>query len=135
MLGCVRLEASERLRQLAFGSDAPASPRLVPGDSDVDESLEEVALVRGRGAPGVLELLVRGEVLPRADQLHTSSIRGLELLRLPPGRRTCAAGWRGRTRSGRCARRIASRATDTSARSLRANPRRAVPRDGDSALG
>jgi hypothetical protein len=35
----------------------------------VDESLQEVAFFGRRNAPGVLELLVRGEVLAGADQL------------------------------------------------------------------
>jgi len=44
-------------------ADAPAAPGLVPGDRDVHEPLEEIALVGPRGAPGRLERLVRREVL------------------------------------------------------------------------
>src|SRR5207249_1424231 len=115
-------EAPDRLRQLPLGADPPAAPGLVPRDGNVHEALEEVAFVLRCRAPCVLELLMRGEVLAGADALDPGSIRGLELLRLPPGRRTCAAGSRGRTRSDRCARRTASRARGTSARSPRAGP-------------
>ena len=113
MLGRVRRQPPERLGQLTLGADAPAAARLVPGDRHVHEPLEEVAFVLRRRAPGVLELLVRGEILAGADQLDARLKGGLELLRLQPERRTCAAGSRGRTRSGLCARRIATRARDT----------------------
>ena len=55
---------------------------MEPGDGDVHEPLEEVALGRGRVTPLVLELLVGLEVLARPDQLeptlesHAPSIRG-----------------------------------------------------------
>src|SRR5215211_6214846 len=45
-----------------------------------------------------------------ASYPHRSTRRGFECLRLRPGRRRCGAGSRGRTRSGRCARRTANRA-------------------------
>jgi hypothetical protein len=61
------LEPASRLLELPLGADLSATPRLVPRDRDVDEALEEVAFRGGRGAPGVLELLVRGEVLAGAD--------------------------------------------------------------------
>jgi hypothetical protein len=69
MCGRVRTQTPDRLCQLAFCSDLPAAPGLVPRDGDVDESLEEVTLVLRCGAPRVLELLVRGEVLTGADEL------------------------------------------------------------------
>lgn len=69
MAGRERLQPADRLRELALRSDLASAARLVPRDRDVDEPLEEVALVGRRGAPGVLELLVRGEVLAGADQL------------------------------------------------------------------
>src|SRR5207302_8773886 len=72
MLGRVRRQPPERLGQLALGADAPAAPGLVPRDGDVHEALEEVAFVLRRRAPGVLELLVRGEVLAGADQLDAA---------------------------------------------------------------
>ena len=68
----IRPESADRLRQLPFAADAPAAPRLVPRDRHVDETLEEIALFARRDAPGVLELLVRGEVLAAADQLDAS---------------------------------------------------------------
>ena len=43
---------------------------MEPGDGDVDEPLQEVALAGGRLAPLVLELLVGVEVLAGADQLQ-----------------------------------------------------------------
>jgi hypothetical protein len=107
------LQTPHRLCQLPLRADLAPTSGLVPGDGDVHQALEEVALLGGRGAPGILELLVRGEVLARTNQLDARLIRGLELLRLPPGRRTCGAGSRGRTRAGLCARRTASRARGT----------------------
>jgi hypothetical protein len=70
---------------LPLGADLASSPRLVPRDRHVHETLEEVALRGGRCAPRVLELLVRGEVLPGPNELYSSPISGLEFLRLPPG--------------------------------------------------
>jgi hypothetical protein len=66
----VRSEATQRFSELALGSDSPSPSRLVPRDGDMDESLEEVSLVRRRRAPGILELLVRCEVLAGPDQLE-----------------------------------------------------------------
>ena len=108
-----RGQPADSFRQLALGADPPAPAGLVPGDRDVDESLEEVALVRRSCAPGRLELFVRGEVLAGTDQLDAFFKRGFEPLRLPPGRRRSGAGSQGRTRSGRCGRRTATRARDT----------------------
>jgi hypothetical protein len=64
----VRREPAHRFRKLAFGRNRPASARLVPRNRDVDEPLQEVALLRRSRAPRVLELLVCGEVLAGADQ-------------------------------------------------------------------
>jgi hypothetical protein len=69
--GGVGREPSDRLHELPLGADLASAPCLVPRDGDVDEALEEVPLVRRRGAPGELELLVRGEVLAAADQLNS----------------------------------------------------------------
>jgi hypothetical protein len=62
-----RLEPAQRLGELPLGADLASAPGLVPGHRDVHETLEEVTLLSGRRAPGILELLVRGEVLARAD--------------------------------------------------------------------
>jgi hypothetical protein len=62
-----------RLGELALAAGSIAPPRLVPGDRDVDEPLEEVALPFVSGAPRRLQLLVRGEVLAAPDQLETGS--------------------------------------------------------------
>ena len=69
MLRRVWAEPPRRFLQLPLAADAVASPGLVPRDGDVDEALVEVALVCGRSAPGVFELLVGGEELPAADQV------------------------------------------------------------------
>ena len=71
-------EAAYGLLQLPLAADPVPASGLVPGDRDVDEALLEVALVRRRGAPGVLELLVGGEELAAANQIQASSklVRG-----------------------------------------------------------
>ena len=72
MDGRVRREAAGGLHELALAGDRAAGyARVVPGDRDVDEALEEVALVRLGGTPGLLERLVRREVLLRGDQRET----------------------------------------------------------------
>ena len=62
MPGRVRGEPPEGLLELAFAADPPSAAGLVPGDRDMDETLEEVPLGRLGRPPGVLELLVRLEV-------------------------------------------------------------------------
>jgi hypothetical protein len=66
----IRREPADRLRELSLGRDGAAASGLVPRDRHVDEPLQEVAFLRRGGAPFVLELLVRGEVLAGADQLE-----------------------------------------------------------------
>ena len=70
MLRRVGPEPPRRLFELPLAADAVPPPGLVPGDSDVDETLEEVALLGRRRAPGVLEGLVRGEELAAPNQLE-----------------------------------------------------------------
>jgi hypothetical protein len=60
----------DRLLELALAADAIAAAGLIPGDRDVDEALQELALGRLGRSPRVLELLVRGEILAVADQLE-----------------------------------------------------------------
>ena len=79
MLLRVSPEPAGGLLQLPLAADAVAAAGLVPGDGHVDEALEEVALLVGSRAPGVLELLVGGEELAAADQVETA----LELRRRP----------------------------------------------------
>jgi len=68
MRGTVGSKPASGLLELALAArPVPATP-VVPGDCDVDEPLEEVALLGGRFAPLVLELLVRLEVRPLTDQ-------------------------------------------------------------------
>jgi hypothetical protein len=70
MLGRVGPESPRGLFELPLAADAVPPARLVPGDSDVDEPLEEVALLGRRSAPGVLERLVRSEELAAPNQLE-----------------------------------------------------------------
>ena len=56
------------LLELPAAARLVPTPVLVPRDDDVHESLEEVALVRGRRAPGVLERLVGLEVASRTRE-------------------------------------------------------------------
>ena len=62
-----------RLRKLALAAGAITAARLVPGDGDVDEALEEVLLLRIGRAPGVLEGLVRLEVETAAHLLQAAA--------------------------------------------------------------
>ena len=63
MDGRVGGEPPPRLRELALAAAAVPTPGLVPGDGDVDEPLEEVALLLCSLTPDVLDDLVRGVVL------------------------------------------------------------------------
>ena len=63
-------ESPRRLLELPPRCDGTAAAGLVPGDRDVDEPLEEVALLRLCGAPDVLEHLVRREELILPDQVE-----------------------------------------------------------------
>ena len=65
-----RAETPGGLLELPFAADLVAPPGLIPGDDDVDEPLEEVLLGGLGGAPGVLERLVRGEVLAGPGQVE-----------------------------------------------------------------
>ena len=56
-------EAALRLLELPLEPDPIPAAGLVPGNRDVHETLKEVALFGRRRAPGILELLVCGEVL------------------------------------------------------------------------
>ncbi len=67
----VRPEPAGRLLELPGAADAVPASGLVPGDGNVDESLQEVTLLGLRCAPGALELLVRLEVPAGPDQLQT----------------------------------------------------------------
>jgi hypothetical protein len=66
-------ETASRLRELPLAPGAVPPARVVPGDRDVDETLEEVLLRRLCGPPGLLQLLVRLEVLTAPDQIETVS--------------------------------------------------------------
>jgi hypothetical protein len=71
----VRREPALRLCELALAADAVPTTGLVPGDSDVNEALQEVALRRLSRTPRVLELFVRSEVLAGADQRQAARER------------------------------------------------------------
>jgi hypothetical protein len=70
MLRRVGPEPPRRFLELPLAPDTVPAPGLIPGDGDVNEPLEEVALLRRRRAPGVLENLVRSEELAAANQLE-----------------------------------------------------------------
>ncbi len=70
--GCEWREAPGGFLELALTARPPAAACLVPGDDDVHQALEEVLLGRLGGAPGVLEGLVRGEVLAGAGELEAA---------------------------------------------------------------
>jgi hypothetical protein len=71
MGGAEARKAARGLRELALARDCAARHRcVVPRDRDVDEALEEVALVCLGGAPEILQHLVGREVLPAVDQLE-----------------------------------------------------------------
>lgn len=72
MRGGVRPQPPRGLLELALAADGVPAARLVPGDGDVDEPLEEVPLGGLGGTPDVLEHLVRGEVLAGANQLEAA---------------------------------------------------------------
>ena len=59
-----RGEPAERLQALALRGDRSPASALIGRDDDVDEPLEEVALVRRTRSPGGLERLVRLEERP-----------------------------------------------------------------------
>jgi hypothetical protein len=68
----VGLQPAARLLQLAFATDSVAPAGLVPGDRDVNEALEKVALGRLSCAPRVFQFLVGGEELAGANQLQAA---------------------------------------------------------------
>jgi hypothetical protein len=76
VLGGIRREPAEGLLELPLAGDRPARRlRVMVGDGDVDEALEEVALGRPGHPPGVLEGLVRGEPLARRELLEAALVR------------------------------------------------------------
>jgi hypothetical protein len=72
VLGRERPQSPNGLLQLPAAADLVPPAGLVPSDDDVDEPLEEVLLRGLGGAPGVLERLVRSEVLTRAGELQAT---------------------------------------------------------------
>ena len=68
MGGPVGPEPPSRLLELPLAAGPVAPAGLVPGDRDVQEPLEEVALLRRSRTPDVLQHLVGGEVLAAPDQ-------------------------------------------------------------------
>ena len=74
MLWRVRGEPPSRLLELPRAPDRVPATRLVPGDDDVDETLEEVPFLQRTCTPGQLELLVRLEVAAVAGELETPQV-------------------------------------------------------------
>ena len=70
MAGRIRAEPARRLLELALVSGPISAAGVMPGDGDVNEALEEVALGLLGGPPEVLEHLVGREVLAAVDQLE-----------------------------------------------------------------
>ena len=70
MHGPKSVQPADGFLQLALAAGPVVSRRVMPGDGDVYESLEEVPLGSGCVAPFVLELLVSFEILARPDQLE-----------------------------------------------------------------
>jgi hypothetical protein len=76
--GGIGPEPSSRLLQLALARQAAAGyARVMPGNCDMDEALEEVTLRLFGGSPDVLQHLVRGEILTAAYQLEAVLELGL----------------------------------------------------------
>jgi hypothetical protein len=66
-----RPEPASRLLELPLEPGPVPASGLVPGYDDMDEPLEEVLLLGLGSAPGVLERLVRGEVLASPSEVET----------------------------------------------------------------
>jgi hypothetical protein len=73
-------EPAGGLLQLPRAADLVSPAGLVPGDDDVHEPLEEVLLCGLCRAPGVLERLVRGEVLAGPGEVEASLEVALHLV-------------------------------------------------------
>jgi hypothetical protein len=71
MLWRIRAEPARRLLELALAPRAVLALGVQPGDGDVHETLEEVALLARGDPPLVLEFLVGVEVPSLADQLKS----------------------------------------------------------------
>jgi len=65
----VCVQATRRLLELSLAPGTVSPAGVMPGDGDVHEPLQEVALGGGRVSPLVLELLVRLEIRARSNQL------------------------------------------------------------------
>ena len=65
-----RGEPTGSFLELSLAARLVATACLVPGDDDVDESLEKVLLGRVGDPPGVLERFVCGEVLAGMGELE-----------------------------------------------------------------
>ncbi len=70
MLRRERPEAARSLRELALAARVVPTPGVVPGDGNVYETLKEVFLGGLSRTPGVLERLMRLEVLAAPDPLE-----------------------------------------------------------------
>lgn len=88
MRRCVGRQATARLLELPLTADPVPPAGLVPGDCDVHEPLEEVALGRVGRAPCFFQLLVGREELAGANQLQAA----LERVVPNPGLRSLCRG-------------------------------------------
>jgi len=73
--GCEGAETARGLLELALAPDLPSPAALVPGDRDMNKTLEEVALALVRRSPGLLQRLVSQEILLCRQQRETPLVR------------------------------------------------------------
>jgi len=81
----IRAQPPFRLLELPVAARRVSSLRLVPRNGDVNEPLEEVALVVGRRAPCELELFMRFKVRAAQHQGESPLVCGanVDCLHLP----------------------------------------------------
>ena len=80
----VGAQATSRLLELALASRTVSAPGVQPGDRDVHEPLQEVALIGRRLPPLVLELFVRLEVRAGSNQLQPPLEPHRRIIRVSP---------------------------------------------------
>ena len=87
MVRRVRTEPARCFAELPLATGTVPAPRVVPGNGDVDEALQEVSLRLRRVPPLVLELLVRSEELAGGNQLEATVESHCVIINEGPARR------------------------------------------------